>query len=298
MVVALGQAHNLVGVSHSCDLPAALEHLPRLTSTTVPLQRSSEQIDHFVRDHLETRSALYELNLDALARAAPQVIVSQGLCDVCAVATGDVLAAIEALPGNPILVDLNPNTLADILDDLERVGAALELQQEASIIRAALQQRIDYVAERNQRVMAADRPRVAFLEWLDPLFNGGHWNPEIVELAGASEVFGSPAQASATRSIDQLAACDPDILLVACCGYRPQQTLSDLNSLRSNPNWCQLRAVKNNRVFIADGQDYFARPSPSIVDALERLAVTLHPTTCAGLTAEPFQRIPPSDNSL
>ncbi|MFK7956353.1 MAG: ABC transporter substrate-binding protein [Lysobacterales bacterium] len=290
MVLALGCGESLVGVSHSCDLPASLNHLPRMTSTWVSGEATSEAIDTFVRSHLADSSALYELDLEGLEAATPDVIISQGLCDVCAVATGEVIDAVNNLPGNPVLVDLNPNSLNDILNDVLTVGRALGIEEVAQTLRDSLAQRIDFIALRNERLPASDRPRAAFMEWLLPLFNGGHWNPHVVDLAGAKEVFGNPALPSQTRSFKQLAECDPDILVVACCGYHLEQTQADLNTLGNNEQWRSLRAVRDGRIFIADGQDYFARPSPSIVDALERLAVTLHPTRFAALDLDPFKR--------
>ncbi|MEM1091108.1 MAG: cobalamin-binding protein [Pseudomonadota bacterium] len=290
MVLALGHEDDLVGVSHSCDLPANVKPLRRLTATVVPSERSSETIDTFVRDHLNTNTALYELDIPALEKAAPDVIVSQGLCDVCAVATGDVEEAIASLPGKPTLVDLNPNNLDDIFTDLRRLGDVLGSTDRATELEASLRQRVAQVAEQSRRITGPSRPKVAFLEWLKPLFNAGHWNPELVELAGATEVLGRPGLPSQTTDIEQLVAADPDILMIACCGYRVPETLADLRAMDEIPEWRNLRAVSGGRVFVADGQDYFARPSPSVVDALERLAVTLHPTDFPSLLAAPFRK--------
>ena len=207
MVLALGYGENLVGVSHSCDFPQSLGTLPRLTSTLVSGEVSSEAIDSFVRSHLADRSALYELDLAGLEAAAPDVVISQGLCDVCAVATGDVIEAVNSLPSKPILVDLNPNTLSDILNDVLTVGQALGCEEKAQSLRANLSNRIDFVAGRNHRLPDSDRPSAAFLEWLNPLFNGGHWNPQVVDLAGAKEIFGNPALPSQTRSLQQSPVC-------------------------------------------------------------------------------------------
>ncbi|MEM9529988.1 MAG: cobalamin-binding protein [Pseudomonadota bacterium] len=283
LVLALGQGDNLVGISHSCDGPALLDGLPRLTSTSVP-QGDSQVIDDYVRDHLETHSALYQLDLEGLEAAKPDVVLSQGLCEVCAVATGDVVEAVQGLSSRPQLVDLNPFRLEDIFDDLAKLGEVLGCADHAAAVVQTLKLRVQRVAAITKDL---PRRRVAFLEWLMPLFNGGHWNPELVQLAGGEDLTGSLGQPSSTLSWEQLEAADAELLLVACCGYRVPRTREDLEALGREARWNQLRAVRDGQVFMADGQAYFARPGPSVVEALERLAATLHPDH---FSAEPFER--------
>lgn len=268
---------HLVGVSHCCHHPSHVQNLPRLTSTRVPVDATSATIDSYVREHLEENSALYDLDMQALHDAAPDVIVSQTLCDVCAVSTGDVLAALRSLPSRPVLVDLKPSTLADVLEDCLRVGDAMGRGEAAHQLVAALRRRLDEIAMRTARIEATAKPRVVFLEWLDPPFNGGHWNPEIVERAGGIDMLGTHGQASTTITWEAVAAADPDVLFVACCGLPVQRALSDLRSIAQRPEWAELRAVKAGRVFVANGNDYFACPGPRLVDSLEIIAHALHP---------------------
>lgn len=287
MVVALGMADHIVGVSHSCDpLPGAAR--PRMTRTIVPYQESSEAIDTFVRDHLTTSAALYELDLAALADARPDVIVSQGLCDVCAVATGDVLSAVAELPTQPQLVDLNPNHLSDIFADVRRVGDAIGCGAASVRLVADLQQRINRVTAGVKTLDLSDRPRTVFLEWLIPPFNGGHWNPEIVELAGGTDVLGAPGLPSSTMTVEMIVEADPEVLLIAGCGLSVDRIREDVNNLTADLSWSSLLAPDQRRIYLADGQQYFARPSPKIIDALERLAVTLHPELFRNAGWEPF----------
>lgn len=284
-ILALGLEKYLVGVSHSCPVPRP--DIPRVTSTRVPISAGSAEIDAFVREHLVENEALYDLDMDALARLKPDVIVSQALCDVCAVATGDVESAVCGLDSRPVLVDLNPNTLADVLDDLLRVGAACNATALATRLRAGYEARLERVRE---AVAGRDRPTVAFLEWLDPPFNGGHWNPEIIEIGGGRELLGDPGSPSSTISWDAVVEAKPDVLLVACCGLGVQRTRDDVHLMKQ---WiARLSAWEAGRTFVADGDRYFARPGPDLVTAAERVAKTLHPDVNLGseLEIRPFER--------
>lgn len=277
IVCALGHEQSLVGVSHSCQLPASVRELPVMTSTRVPYQDTSETIDTFVRDHLNDNDALYDLDMDALAAAAPDVIVSQALCDVCAVSTGDVLRAIADLPSKPILVDLEPNTFSDVLDDCHRVGKALGCPNQAAVLVASLKARISVVRETTADIAIVDRPRVAFLEWLIPPFNGGHWNPELISLAGGVDLLGVHAQPSSTLDWQTVIDSKPDVLFLACCGLSITRTLEDIDKLESTDHWQRLMEQVQGCVFMVDGMRYFANPGPKLVDALEMMAHALHP---------------------
>jgi iron complex transport system substrate-binding protein len=267
----------LVGVSHSCNYPAKVTDLPVMTSTRVPYTESSDVIDSFVRDHLADNAALYDLDIEALASAAPDVIVSQALCDVCAVSTGDVVAALYALPSRPTLIDLNPYTLGDVFDDCNRVGHALGQTPRASRYVQSLISRKDTVAKRSQLIPVNERPGVAFLEWLDPPFNGGHWNPELVGLAGGNDLLGASGQPSETLSWDNVSATNADILFIACCGLSTDRALEDIEKACQRPEWQSLPAVRNGRVYVSDGDAYFSRPGPRLIDGLEMMAHAFHP---------------------
>lgn len=277
IVCALGLRENLVGVSHSCNYPSDVEALPQMTSTRVPVESDSQTIDTFVREHLGQNDALYDLSIDALRDVAPDVIVSQTLCDVCAVSTGDVFAALRELPTKPTLIDLTPNTLDDVMRDCRRVGRALDKESAADRLLASLQHRLDAVAERTATIPENERPRVGFLEWLMPPFNGGHWNPELVARAGGIDLFGAAGKASSTMAWDAIETAAPEVLFVACCGFPVERTLSDLREVALLPQWQRLPAVRNGRVYVANGNAYFSSPSPRLVDGLEIMAHALFP---------------------
>ena len=277
IVCALGLEDHLVGVSHSCNFPTRVLNLPVMTSTHVPYTESSEAIDSYVREHLSGHEALYDLDMDRLRDARPDVVVSQALCDVCAVATGDVLEAIHSLPSTPILIDLEPNTLADVLDDILRVGQQLDAGECAERLVADLRSRRDSIAARTATIPISERPRVAFLEWLYPPFNGGHWNPELVELAGGIDLLGTPGKPSSTQKWESIVEAEPDVLFIACCGFRIERALEDVQKISQTDAWQRLPAVKNGRVYVTDGNAYFSSPGPRLIDGLEIMAHALHP---------------------
>ena len=272
IVRALGCEDRLVGVSHSCNV----EGVPRVTSTRVPYREDSRTIDNFVRDHLTGHQALYDLDIGKLESIAPDVVVSQALCDVCAVSTGDVREAIDSLPSNPLLVDLEPNTLDDVLADILRVGRALGVETGAVRLEAELRRRQRAVAYRSAVIPEHRRPRVAFLEWLIPPFNGGHWNPELVEIAGGINLFGDAGQPSTTLDWSTIRDAAADVLFIACCGFLADRSLEDVKEISDMREWKSLPAVRNGRVYIADG-DFFSCPGPGLIDGLEQLAHALHP---------------------
>ena len=284
-ILALGLEDHLVGISHSC--PSPRPGIPRVTSTRVPVAADSAEIDAFVRDHLAENEALYDLDMGALARLKPDIVVSQALCDVCAVATGDVEKAVCGLEARPTLVDLNPNTLEDVLGDLLRVGKACGVPDRARSLRLDYESRLDRV---RAAVAGRDRPRVAFLEWLDPPFNGGHWNPEIIEIGGGIDLLGARGMASTTIRWEDVLACQPDVLMIACCGLGVDRTREDVRLMKGRLS--QMTAWNGQRTFIADGDRYFARPGPDLIAAAERVAKTLHPDVelGPGLVVEAFKR--------
>ena len=288
--MALGQQGKLVGVSHSCRLPAAAGELPLVTSTRIPVDSSSSDIDSCVRDHLAGNAALYDLDVDRLSALAPDVIISQALCDVCAVSTGDVVHALQSLPSRPVLVDLEPNTLDDVFTDIARVGTALDCASAADALLAGLRARRAAVQERSARLGPDQRPGVAFLEWLQPPFNGGHWNPEILTLAGGTDLLGSPGRPSRTLHWDEVHDAKPDVILVASCGLSIERSGTDIRELPADARWNELPAVREKQVFVADGDRYFSCPGPALVDALESLAHLLHPALHPPASVDVFRQ--------
>jgi len=275
IVCQLGLGDDLIGVTHECDYPPHVADLPKVTRTLVPHDATSRDIDALVRDRLRTQRALYSLDLPTLERLAPDLIVTQALCDVCAVAEAEVTAAACALPGRPTVVNLEPMSLEGVLETLHVVGRAAGVPGRADTAVADLRRRIEAVSARTARV--AGRPRVVLLEWLDPPFSCGHWSPELVRLAGGEEVIGVEGRPSRTLAWDEVVAARPDVLVVACCGFDLSRTLRDLPGLCARPGWSDLPAVRTGRVYVTDGNAYFSRPGPRLVDSLELLSHALHP---------------------
>ena len=277
IVCALGLGDSLVGVSHGCEYPRSLGRLPRMTSTHVPYTADSRTIDDYVRRHLGTHEALYDLDIEALEAVEPDVVVSQALCDVCAVATGEVDEAICSLPGRPTLVDLTPNTLNDVLADIEHVGEVLDAKETASTLLGLLRNRLQKVADTTATIPVDERPTVAFLEWLIPPFSGGHWNPELVELAGGRDLLGSGGKPSSTLDWNTVVDSQPEVVFVACCGFSIDRSMQDIDIVKRTDAWKAIPAVETDRVYVADGNAYFSSPGPSLVDGLEIMAHALHP---------------------
>ena len=275
IVCSLGLEEQLVGVSHECDYPTSVRDLPKVTRSLIQTSASSGEIDRLVRERLATQSALYSLDLAVLAELAPDLIVTQALCDVCAVAQDEVQTAACSLPLAPRVVNLEPQSLSEVLDAVRHVASATETQARGEQVVRGLQARIDAIAERSERLMA--RPRVALIEWLDPPFSCGHWNPELVRLAGGVEGLGREGERSRTLTWDEVIAWQPEVVVFACCGLDAERTLGELPLAQSVAGWHDLPAVRSGRVYVTDGAQYFSRPGPRLVDSLEILAHALHP---------------------
>lgn len=278
IVCALGLGDALVGISHECDYPAEVTRLPRVTRTRIAHDASSRAIDEQVRQELAGTQALYSLDMDVLPGLAPQLLVTQSLCDVCAVGSNEVDAALCRIPGQPRLFNLQPARLHDILDCIARLGDAAGVSAAAATMVAGLEARIERVQARSRTLAATARPRVALVEWLDPWFDAGHWNPELVEAAGGVPICGRTGEPSTTLVWARLRELDPDVIFIACCGFDVERTLADLPGVRALPGWTTLKAVRDGRVYVTDGNAYFNRPGPRIVDSLEILAHALHPS--------------------
>ncbi|HEU4994541.1 MAG TPA: cobalamin-binding protein [Gemmatimonadaceae bacterium] len=275
IICALGLEDQLVGVTHECDYPPSVVRLPKVTRTLIPTDATSGEIDRLVRDRLGEQSALYTLDMETLERLAPDLIVTQALCDVCAVAEEDVKNAACALPSGPRVVNLEPETLDDVLDCIRVVGAATGVEQRAADVVSRLRARIDGVVSNVKGLK--NRPRVALLEWLDPPFSTGHWNPELVRLAGGVDGFGKEGQRSVTLTWDQVTSYQPEVVLIACCGFTAERTMQEIGILQTVPGWDEIPAVRDGRVYVTDGASYFSRPGPRLVDSLELLAYVIHP---------------------
>lgn len=275
IICALGLEDQLVGVTHECDFPASVQRLPKVTHTLIPTQASSGEIDRLVRERLQTERALYTLDLPMLEKLQPDLIVTQALCDVCAVAENEVRAAACMLPGAPQVINLEPQSLTQVIDCMRQVAVATGVELFAEQVIAGLNARVETV---KKRTAGLDHlPRVAFLEWLDPPFSSGHWTPELVRLAGGLEGLGVEGQPSRTLRWDDVLAWQPQIVLIACCGFSVERTMQDIPLLELVPGWQDTPAAASGQVYVTDGSQYFSRPGPRLVDSLEMLAHLFHP---------------------
>lgn len=273
IVRALGLESSLVAVSHSCDFPGRIETLPRATSTRVPKGNGSREIDEFVRECLRRGESLYRLDDALLERLRPDVIVTQCLCEVCAVGPGEVERALPALGTRSSVITLEPHTLEEVLDSILIVGQALWRTTEAVALVRELRGRVDAVRARSAR--RRHHPRVAFLEWADPPISGGHWNPELVELAGGCDGLGRLGRPSRTLAWEEVVDWRPEVMVLASCGFDEGRGREELELLRRRPGFADLPCTRSGRVHVMDGVRLFSRPGPSLVDSLERLAAIL-----------------------
>ena len=272
IVCTLGGRSELVGRSHECDFPPDVEEVPVLTSARVGPLPSSLAIDRAVRQVLRDALSIYEIDLERLQKAQPEVIVTQDLCEVCAVSLDDVRSAVARLARQDVtIVNLHPTRLDDIWTDILRVAEAIGRAGPAAQVVADLRARVGDIGRRAAGLR--DRPpRVLTIEWIDPVMIGGMWMPELVTIAGGEPLVTGPGDHAPTLSREQLASLDPDVVLVKPCGFSLDRTLAELDALRE-----ALPRGWRARVYVADGNAYFHRPGPRIVESLEILAACLHP---------------------
>lgn len=276
IVGALGLMDSLVGVSHECDFPPAANQRPRVTHCPIHnAGLSSEEVDRWVRETLASTGTLYTLDEKLMRELRPDIILTQKLCDVCAVGYGSVAKMAAGLPGPPRVVNLEPASLADIFDNVRVVAEVAGVPERGEAAVRALWARVEAVRRRAATVR--HRPRCYLMEWVDPPFCAGHWNPELVELAGGVEIFGRVRQRSARVAWEDVVAARPEVLVLALCGWGVERARRDLPLLQSYPHWDELPAVQRGEVYATDGSAYFSRPGPRIVDSLELLAGIFHP---------------------
>jgi iron complex transport system substrate-binding protein len=285
IVAALGMVDQLVGVSHECDHPPEVAAKPRVTRCAIHgAALPSEAIDRWVTDTLAATGTLYTMDEGLMRSLRPDVILTQRLCDVCAVGYGTVTAFAATLPGPPGVVNLEPSSLADVLRDIRNVGEALGVSERANRLVATLDARIEAV---RSRAGGAPPRRCVLLEWIAPPFRSGHWGPELVEIAGGVELLGRRGEDAARMPWQAVVDAAPEVLVLACCGFDLARTLADLGQLGAMPGWESLPAVRGGQVYAVDGSAYFSRPGPRLIDSLELLAEILHPERFA-------RRFPPS----
>jgi iron complex transport system substrate-binding protein len=279
IVCALGRGEHLVGRSHECDFPAEVARLPALTAPKFSVEGSSAEIDARVREIVRDGLAVYSVDAEALRALEPDVILTQDHCDVCAVSLADVEAATCTWTGRPVtIVSLKPDSLADAYADIGRVAQALGAPAAGSALARSMRQRIADIGMRiAHRRQNRAKPRVAFIEWVEPPMAGGNWMPELIEAAGGVNLLGSAGRRSDWMQWQDLVAADPDAIVVAPCGYDLARCLAERPLLEAKPGWSDLAAVRAARVFFADGNAYFNRPGPRLADTVELLAEMLHP---------------------
>lgn len=276
IVYALGEIGNLVGRSHECDYPDAVKSLPVCTKPRFPVSGDSREIDRLVRETRQTSISIYEVFADVLERLQPTHILTQIQCDVCAVSLRDVEQSIAArLASKPKVVALNPDSLAGIWNDIRRVADALEIAPKGEALVRALRKFMQKISEYALRLPL--HPTVACLEWLEPLMAAGNWTPELVEMAGGLNIFGAPGQHVPTLAWEQVLKTDPDVIIAMPCGFDLERTEREMYWLTERPRWNDLNAVRNRRVYLADGNQYFNRPGPRVTGALQIMASILHP---------------------
>ncbi len=275
MVFALGMGDSLVGVTHECDYPPEASQIPAITRSNIPPGMSSDQIDSAVTSSLEGTGSLYELDLPLLDKLQPDLILTQRLCDVCAVSFDRVQEAVKDLKSRPTVLNLEPRSLNDILGNIRTVGRAIERESAAESLVSALRRRINSVREKTKSL--SYRPRVFCMEWVNPPYCGGHWMKELVEIAGGRDDLSNHHRPSYRIEWQRALNFSPEVIVLTCCGFNLERCEREREVLERFPGVRELPAVKSGRVFATDGSAYFSRPGPRIVDSLEILAHLIHP---------------------
>jgi iron complex transport system substrate-binding protein len=276
IVCALGFGEDLVGRSHECDFPPSVKRLPTCTGPKFPVDGTSYEIDARVKALVQEGLSVYRVDAERLRELRPDVIVTQSQCDVCAVSLRDVEEAVgDWLDSRPQIVSLEPNALEDVWSDIARVAAALGDAARGESLVQRLTERVREVAVEAARQPM--RPRVACIEWIEPLMACGNWMPELVSLAGGTNLFGVAGKHSPWMTFEELVAADPDVIVVTPCGFDLRRTLQEMPALSGLARWSGLRAARERKVFVADGNQYFNRPGPRLVESLEILCELLHP---------------------
>jgi iron complex transport system substrate-binding protein len=282
LVCALGLGDRLVARSHECDFPAWVKRLPAVSRPTFDIDGTSGEIDARVRERLRAGAPLYEVDEPLLASLAPDVIVTQTHCEVCAVSPADLAHGQPTRLERRQVVALDTGTIDGILDGFQNVAGVLGAADAGHALVAGIRARLAALAEKT-RALPGPRPTVACLEWMDPLFAMGNWGPELIELAGGVCALGAAGAHSTTLPAEALRAADPDVIIVAPCGFGLERTLAEMPALARQPGWAELSAVRAGRVYVADGNLYFNRSGPLFFETPEIVAEMLHPEVFAGV---------------
>jgi len=276
IAAALGLMDQVVGISHECDFPNEANERPRVTRCSVHgAALTSGEVDKWVRRALRENGTIYTINEPLLRELRPDVILTQKLCDVCAVGYGTVARLAEALPGSPRVVDLEPSSLSDIFDDIRCVAKTCGVPSVGEQVVARLSRRVEAVRRRANQT--ANLPRCFLMEWVDPPFCSGHWGPELVEIAGGQDPLGRKHQPSVRIDWQEVLDARPEVIVLAPCGYGLDLARRDYELLRRFPGFDSIPAARGGELYLVDASAFFARPGPRIVDSLELLAGILHP---------------------
>jgi len=276
IICALGLEHQLVGRSHECDYPLSISNLPICSSAKFLPSSDSAEIDRQVKEILSESLSIYTIDRDLIKSLAPEVIITQAQCDVCAVSLKDVeLALSDLLDKECQLISLQPNGLNDVYRDIRTIAEQLGVENAAEELLELSDERINII--RHKLKFITEKPRVACIEWLSPLMIAGNWTPEIVEIGGGLPVLTVAGKHSSYINFQDILQADPDIILIMPCGFSIQRTLQEIGLLLDTPGWTHLKAVKTQRVYIADGNQYFNRSGPRMTDSIEIMAEIINP---------------------
>ncbi len=275
IVCALGQHATLVGRSHECDFPASVAALPVCSRPKFVTDGTSYEVNQRVLAILQEATSIYRLDAELLNTLKPDLIITQSQCEVCAVSVDEVKEAVCQIIGSqPRIISLEPNALSDVYRDISAIAEGLDARDAGESLIGSMRLEMASIKEQTADL---PKPRVACIEWLDPIMAAGNWMPELVEMAGAQNLFGSAGKHSPWVQWQDLAVADPDVLFISPCGYDLARTRKEMALLAKNTGWEKLKAVRNGRVYIADGNQYFNRPGPRLVDSLKILAEIFHP---------------------
>jgi len=274
MVCALGLEDELVAITHECDFPPSVRARPVVTSSALKAGELSHQIDRHIGRLVHEGSSIYQLDATRLAELRPDLILTQELCEVCAVSYPIVESAARRLDASTQLISLEPESLGDVFEHLRLLGRLTGRAGEADRVVSALQDRVASVV---RAVGGASPRRVLCLEWIDPLFGSGHWTPELVQLAGGQALLARPCEPARTIAWQEVLAAAPKVIVVMACGFSLARSLEEMPLLARRPGWAELPAIRSGHVYVVDGNAYFSRPGPRLVDSLEIMAGLLHP---------------------
>ncbi len=276
IVCALGFENQLIGRSHECDFPSSVQKLSSCTAPKFKVEGTSAEIDQRVKSILKNALSVYQIDEKKLQQMQPDIIITQAQCEVCAVSLKDVENAVcEWVESRPQIVSLEPNQLSDIWKDFINIAEALGVKEQGHELVSQLKQRMNKIAQKT--INFPQKPTVVCIEWIEPLMSAGNWMPELIEMGGGINLFGVAGEQSPWMTWEQLLEANPDVILVMPCGFNLARSKAEMSSLSQKPEWSQLNAVQNQQVYLTDGNQYFNRPGPRLVESLEIIAEILHP---------------------